>query len=170
MRSGFLCLVIFYATQFLADSKAQSGALESRTLGGPSFACSRASDALSKFICDNRELWISDLQLVQAYQALRAFEPSSEGRLRAEASALQSNVYVQCNIPRNAIEYVDWQSSINRASVVACIQMLYLQRRAVWLSLLREDGLREASRPIMQHFDLQRALIARVDTSRNPSS
>lgn len=124
-------------------------------VAGPSFDCTRAREPLSQMICMDRGLSQTDLQLVQAYQALRATTPDAgQSALRSEAVDLQSRVQGTCGIP--AVGVANW--TMLQAGK-ACVAGLYAAQRGTWLARLSGPALEEASRPLAAHAALQTRLL-----------
>jgi uncharacterized protein YecT (DUF1311 family) len=116
---------------------------------GPSFDCSKGTHPLALMICGNPELTRTDLEFVQAYQALRhqVGEPGQR-ELQQEAIDFTNSVLRDCGVPE--IGPVSGSPD--------CVGAHYKRQRSYWLARLSGAPYEEADRPIERHVALQSRL------------
>jgi hypothetical protein len=120
---------------------------------GPSFDCGAVHTPATQLICSSADLSRTDLEFVQAYDALRQQAgPAGWQALKAEAVEFENRTLQRCGVPATGSLPPD------PAPWVACLSAAYERQRAVWLSRLSGPAAEEAQRPIEQHVALQRNL------------
>lgn len=123
---------------------------------GPSFLCNKGLPPLALAVCTHGPLARSDLEYVQAYQALRQQQIQEQGTDQdAKTAALKfpKQTAQECGVPESGA-YVP-----SSEEVVECIEEAYKNERETLLDQLNGTAAEEARRSLRDHITLQNRLI-----------
>ncbi len=155
---------VFFQAKCFGDIRANAGLPPAVLAGpamprhkppvGPSFDCDLIRDPIGITICGDDDLARIDMELLQAYYALRAQSSDDQRQqLKAQATEFHTLVLRRCGLRPGSIPDL-----VTQRRARPCIAELYRAIRARFLQALSPDALDEAERSFTDHIALQTAL------------
>lgn len=121
---------------------------------GPSYDCGTNRDPVGVTICGDDGLARLDMELAQAYYALRHLT-ADEGRqqLKLQAIEFHTAVVSRCGLPASGVP-----DPLTQRRAAPCVGEFYRAMRARYAQLLSGDAVEEVQRGLEEHIALQAAL------------